>query len=327
MATRMWQLQDRLKVFVPERLNLSGQPGLLPPFITYCGTEEALQQDPWTAPSPGMAVAPMGPAEAQAVKEIQQSAHELAAGAEEVRGYARWISSGSLAAGTTPLMIRERTTHTGSRVWEGSLVLLQWACENPQLFTDRSVLELGAGCGLLGLAVAKVARPSEMVVSDFDGHYTDASTSSLVELLLENATSNLSLIGKASLSVWNLDWTTPSEVTCCWPLSNGGHSSVPTRKFEVILGAELLYSIDGAMLLLKTVSVLLADNGVCFLLNNSQRSGVPEFIEGCPRLGLGCEQVSFEKPAAGTVAYAMGGDELANAFVLLKITRLKAGVE
>ena len=323
----MWQVYAHLKLLVPENLTLSAEDTPFPPFITYCGTEEGLNQNPWTEPDPSMDMMPMGPVQARAAKELQQSAHESAVGGEEVLGYAKWISSGSLAAGTMPLLIKECATHTGSRVWEGSLVQLQWACENQQLFAGRSVLELGAGCGLLGLAVARVAKPSEVVLSDFDGHFANDSTLPLVELLLENTTSNLDSGGEVKVSVWNLDWETPLEATCCWPVQDGNRPVVQTKKFEVIIGAELLYSTEGAALLLEAVSALLAEDGACYLLNNFRRAGVPEFVKGCAKLGLDCEQVTFEKPAANTIVYTLGDDEISNSFVLLKVTRLKPGCD
>ena len=64
--------------------------------MTYCATEEALKQDPWTEADEGMAMMPMGPDQARAAQELQQRCHDdLVTGKGDVLGYAKWISSGS----------------------------------------------------------------------------------------------------------------------------------------------------------------------------------------------------------------------------------------
>ena len=321
MASRLWHLHEQLKVIVPDASDISeAAVQAIPPFVTYCATEEALKQDPWTEADEGMAMMPMGPDQARAAQELQQRCHDdLVTGKGDVLGYAKWISSGSLAPGANPLLVKECTTHTGSRVWEGALVQMQWIFSNMNLLAGRSVLELGAGCGLLGLSIAKAGGPREVVISDFDGHFVDESTPSLVSLLLENAEANLSSIGEVNLGIWNLDWDKPFEAKCCLDGRLTPTEGIGT--FDVILGSELLYSVEGARQLVAVLPTLLADTGVCYLLNNVRRSGVPEFAIGCASVQLACEELEFEKPEANSVVYTMGDSELANDFVLFKVTR------
>ena len=324
MATRLWELHEQLLTLVPSDLRLSSIATVFPAFLTYCSTEEALNQDAWTEPDPSMALMPMGPDLARAAKALQQRCHADAVGGKQIRGYAKWISSGSLSAGT-PLLIKECGRHTGSRVWEGALVQLQWAFQNCDIFAGRSVLELGAGCGLLGLAIAKSAGPRKIVMSEFQGHFVDDSAPSLLDLLLENTHANLGSIGGGALSVWDLDWTKPQEATCHWPLQDGTPNPASAEKFDVIIGSELIYSTEGAAQLLGVLSSFLEEGGACYLLNNIRRSGVPELIRGCADVQLVCEQISFDKPPADSIMYTLGENELSNSFILLKITRSKYG--
>ena len=338
MVSRLWVLYEPLLILVPSDLKRSSMATVFPAFLTYCSTEEALNQDPWTEPDTSVACMPMGPDQARAAKALQQSCHSEAVGGREVRGYAKWISPGSLTA-VTPLLIRECGTHTGSRVWEGALVQLQWAFQNLDIFAGRSVLELGAGCGLLGLAIAKSAGPREIVMSEFQGHFVDDSAPSLLDLLLENMHANLGSIDGGALSVWDLDWTKPQEATCRWPFqeelqegqckkrqrADGTKTTTSAKKFDVIIGSELIYSIEGAAQLLGVLSSFLEEDGACYLLNNIRRSGVSELISGCADVQLVCEQISFDKPSADSIMYTLGDNELSNLFILLKITRSKHG--
>ncbi|KAM7149277.1 protein-lysine N-methyltransferase EEF2KMT isoform 2-T2 [Molossus nigricans] len=55
---------------------------------------------------------------------------------------------------------------TGLVTWNAALYLAEWAIENPEAFTHRTVLELGSGAGLTGLAMCKMCRPRAYVFSD-----------------------------------------------------------------------------------------------------------------------------------------------------------------
>lgn len=46
----------------------------------------------------------------------------------------------------------------GSGLWDGSVVLSRWIYAHRDLFSGRSVLELGSGCGLPGILAARYAR-------------------------------------------------------------------------------------------------------------------------------------------------------------------------
>ncbi|XP_004403316.1 PREDICTED: protein-lysine N-methyltransferase EEF2KMT isoform X2 [Odobenus rosmarus divergens] len=55
---------------------------------------------------------------------------------------------------------------TGLVTWDAALYLAEWAIENPAAFAHRTVLELGSGAGLTGLAICKTCCPSTYVFSD-----------------------------------------------------------------------------------------------------------------------------------------------------------------
>lgn len=66
--------------------------------------------------------------------------------------------SGIPFAGTT-LVIKEKTNPnggddggTGLNVWDGSLLLARYLEKRPEIVKNKTVLELGSGCGLIGIA-------------------------------------------------------------------------------------------------------------------------------------------------------------------------------
>ncbi|XP_012921091.1 protein-lysine N-methyltransferase EEF2KMT isoform X2 [Heterocephalus glaber] len=72
----------------------------------------------------------------------------------------------------TPLTLSESTaivSHgtTGLVTWDAALYLAEWAIENPAAFTHRTVLELGSGAGLTGLAICKMCHPKVYIFSDY----------------------------------------------------------------------------------------------------------------------------------------------------------------
>ncbi|NXY36035.1 EF2KT methyltransferase, partial [Pomatorhinus ruficollis] len=66
-----------------------------------------------------------------------------------------WESTALISGGTTGLV-----------TWEAALHLAQWALHDPGLFRDRTVLELGSGIGLTGIAICKTCQPRTFIFSD-----------------------------------------------------------------------------------------------------------------------------------------------------------------
>ncbi|KAH8070967.1 hypothetical protein JL720_11581 [Aureococcus anophagefferens] len=56
----------------------------------------------------------------------------------------------------------------GLRLWPAALLFAEWALADPRRFAGRSVLELGAGVGLCGLALAATGA-ARVVLTDGDG--------------------------------------------------------------------------------------------------------------------------------------------------------------
>ena len=62
----------------------------------------------------------------------------------------------------------DRSNEVGLRLWPAALLFAEWALADPRRFAGRSVLELGAGVGLCGLALAATGA-ARVVLTDGDG--------------------------------------------------------------------------------------------------------------------------------------------------------------
>ncbi|KAL8880531.1 MAG: hypothetical protein Q9192_007993 [Flavoplaca navasiana] len=91
----------------------------------------------------------------------------------------------------------------------------------PALESGGQVIELGAGTGLVGIAMAAM----------FDVHVHLTDLSAIVPNLLTNTTVNSPNIAKGSTSVGAFDWSTVSD-----------HCSNEHKAYDVVVAADPLYS-------------------------------------------------------------------------------------
>ena len=281
--------------------------------VTYFDSDVALRWLPWpqttghrAAASASTLIGPHLRAETESADREQQEAHDAAILSLEspgaVLGYASWLTSDARSA-KRPIILRETTEHTGTRVWEAAWLHRSWALDHPELFQPVSgvqleVLELGSGCGLLGLTVAASHRAS-VTLSDF---------SSAVVNLWENAVRNQKLVESRGgrLRVLQLDWSQPRAAQHL-PLQAGVEVNADTQmnvNFEiphvttpsdvapadVLLATEVLYTEHGAELFADAVAQWLRKpSGTLWLMNNPLRTGC---VCDCEQRSNHCEKAT-----------------------------------
>ncbi|GLE06253.1 hypothetical protein PINS_up015495 [Pythium insidiosum] len=59
---------------------------------------------------------------------------------------------------------------TGVSIWSASLLLSRWVIDNKDIFVGKQVCELGAGCGVSGIAAALYTKARRVVLSDLFEH-------------------------------------------------------------------------------------------------------------------------------------------------------------
>lgn len=115
----------------------------------------------------------------------------------------------------------------GFAVWDGACVLAQFLCQDhPELVRDQRVLELGAGTGLVSLALRRNVVCKKVVMTDLED---------VLELCRENAERNNILDCEFEV----LDWSAPRELPC-----------------DVVIGSELISRFYASDALLKTIRAL-----------------------------------------------------------------------
>jgi predicted nicotinamide N-methyase len=146
---------------------------------------------------------------------------------------------------------------TGFSIWSASLVLARWM--NTKTWANTSVLELGAGCGVPGLAVAVVTpAPEQVYITDLNPETVD------------NLKHNIELNKLENTQAMCMDW----EDRSTWP----------KEPLEYVIGSDLIYQSSLVPLLVSVVLGLLKPSGVFYYVAPDYgRDGLDEFIQEMKR--------------------------------------------
>jgi len=161
----------------------------------------------------------------------------------------------------------------GFVMWPSAVALSRWLVSNPLTVKGRTVLELGAGCGLTGLVAAGL-EPSSVILSDFNPK------------VLENLERNIALnnVNATTVAV-GLDFYQQSGGSSSgWMDIHGEfHSAV-----HVILAADVICQPSDAVAAAKTIHDALHQDGVAIVIcaDAKHRFGVDCFESECNKVGL-----------------------------------------
>jgi ribosomal protein L11 methylase PrmA len=171
---------------------------------------------------------------------------------------------------------------TGLGIWAASLLLSRYVLQlGPEVFRDKVVIELGAGCAVPGIVCAAYCAPRAVYVTDIN------------EASLDNAKYNVSLNGLQKPSsteepaaatgdakqaagvvdVCNVNWLDPT--------------SFPPEQADIILGSDLVYDSKIINILIPAICAMLSPTGVLlYSCLASERDGMDEFIPTLAEAGL-----------------------------------------
>ena len=149
-----------------------------------------------------------------------------------IRGRAFNIEKGLSLAGQLIHITdgEDRSQGTGLNTWDGSIVLAKYLELHPQLVVGKTVLELGSGTGLVGIAASLLGAEVSVLT---DLNYTLAN---LVSNIKRNVAAEYS-VGKVVARP--LDWTNPD--TYITPSDLSGDVKSVDRHWNVILGADVVW--------------------------------------------------------------------------------------
>jgi predicted nicotinamide N-methyase len=134
------------------------------------------------------------------------------------------------------------------KLWEASLMLADVMAGIPCL-PDQTLLELGAGLAAPGLVAA--ARGYKVTLSDYEPHILDFQRVS--------AAAN----GLTNVDFRMVDWKKPPVLP----------------RFDVIIGAEILFRDEFFQPLLNVFDSYLAPQGAIYMAHDARRKSLPKFLD------------------------------------------------
>lgn len=237
--------------------------------VVYVPTAVALR---WALPW-GSLPGPLSVEETAKEQELQVVKHAEAEKSIDanIRGYAYHVL-GEMCADSEYLVMEELPDLVSSKVWDGAKLLRQVLLERGG-WTAVRVLELGAGVGLTGLALA--AAGADVVVTDMDR---------AMPVLRENAHRNADLVARRGgrIQPAALDWHWDAERQ---------HASLPWPRADLVVGADIIYEADCVRPLLRT-AFSLADEFL--VLQNIRRGSTDMFLAVAGEMGLEVQRDPLE---------------------------------
>lgn len=143
---------------------------------------------------------------------------------------------------------------TGLSIWSASLVMARWMQAKRNLWKDKTVLELGSGCGVPGLAVARCS-PRRVYLTDLNPQ------------TVENLKHNV-----------ELNEVQDFVETSCMDWSD--RSTWPQEQVDCLIGSDLIYQKSLVPLLKSVILGALKPGGAFFYVApDTGRDGLDTFVD------------------------------------------------
>eukprot|EP00434_Breviolum_minutum_P002231 symbB.v1.2.001964.t1/scaffold78.1/size345887/1 len=154
---------------------------------------------------------------------------------------------------------------TGGLVWRGALALAELLAERHELLaTAEVILEIGAGCGLPGLAVAAQlasrGRSAQVILTD--------GPEAVLENLAANVAANLEQVKPVMLKAERLVWED----------FLAGRSPAPVENVDLLIGSDVIWGDRGG-LVAEVAMHLVRPGGALVISAQKGREGLDIFQE------------------------------------------------
>ena len=139
---------------------------------------------------------------------------------------------------------------------------------------NKSILELGAGCGIPALTAAVYGAPKSVTITDLNPE------------TIENIQHNIELNKSSVDANAAVTTTTTTASSIDW----GDETTYPSNKLDYVICSDCIYQKDIVPLLKKVVTGLLNPDEGSFLYVAPEggRDGLPEFIAAMKTEGFEC---------------------------------------
>ena len=172
----------------------------------------------------------------------------------------------------------------GYLMWPSAIVLARWLLSNAHLLKGKKILEIGAGCGLVGIVASVLVKADhtldQVIITDVNN------------TVLDNIARNINLNGVSSCaSVAKLDFyqQTGKKHLGSWLSGEFNNDCARDREpVDIILAADIICQPEDAVASAKTIYDALTPGGKAYVVcaNEEHRFGVAKFAGECELLNL-----------------------------------------
>jgi len=185
----------------------------------------------------------------------------------------------------------------GLHLWESSVLFSRYIKRNKIIFENKNIIELGSGCGLLGITCLMYTDCSHLTFSDYQ--------QSVIDNLIQNISMNkinhnhiASNDFHTSESIKNYDHP---HCVGCYPgrysilnMDWRDYDKYKLESYDYIIGSELIYCGGHIEELAKLIKNLLKLDGKALIAMPEKRSMTKNFIDYLTENGLSYEAKYFK---------------------------------
>ena len=179
---------------------------------------------------------------------------------------------------SSPIKIKEQTLFKadggeGLHLWEASIVLSRYVLKHKSMLENKKIIELGCGCGLLGISILKEIPVEQYTFSDYN--------SSVLNNLKENLKINGIPLKENKIGIKQDDWK--------------NYENMAPSQYDVVIGTELIYKGGAILELSKVINKILKPGGKCYISMPKERSMTKTFLEYIENEELKWNSLSFNE--------------------------------
>ena len=186
-------------------------------------------------------------------------------------------------------------------MWPSAVALSEWLVSHTELVQDKTALEIGAGCGLVGLVAARIQREStkasgnetDKSIGVEDGTHGRTIITDFNPTVLENARQNVKL-NSVIAEVTKLDFYEQTGKNEQGWLDGDG---AVRPQVDIVLAADVICQPSDARAAAKTIRDVLKPGGVALVVcaDAKHRFGVDHFENECILMNLAVNVCDYAK--------------------------------
>lgn len=169
-------------------------------------------------------------------------------------------------------------------MWPSAVALSRWLVSNPDEVRNKKVLELGAGCGLVGLVAAAIIS-RDISVDCTKQEAAAVTLSDFNDVVVRNIQQNISLNGLGDIARGEgLDFSQQIADLDGWKDTSGAQQN----QVDLVVAADIICQKEDAFAAARSIFCALRDGGKAIVVSADadHRFGVECFHAACTQLGL-----------------------------------------